>query len=199
MNECKRQYSSDKVVIVDGMLITQSQLLALFDDWSKIVIVQSSLQKRVDFLKFVQSAERKTIKVQSYKRSILEDGSVIVKEDEIPPFTMTCGDYWKYYEYCNLFFNDGQLKRKEGKEKDIVIKKDGKIDMVVDIFSTVLYAIDIPLHELSVDLADHFNESFMFSSLFLPGKKYCYFQFVSNLPGVIGILSVMFNTQTNFC
>ena len=58
-------------------------------------------------------------------------------------------------------------------------QKDKKYE--IDVSKTILYAIDIPLKDLHVDLDRLFKRNFVFSESFLPGTKYCYYQFVSSM------------------
>ena len=88
-NEIDDQSSVGEVTIRSRSTTTDHQILNDFDDENKIVIVEEALRDPIDFVTFLKSGQQTYIKVQSYTRS-LQNGKVVVIEDETPPLSMTC-------------------------------------------------------------------------------------------------------------
>ena len=153
------------------------QILNDFDDENKIVIVEEALRDPIDFVTFLKSGQQTYIKVQSYTRS-LQNGKVVVIEDETPPLSMTCKKYYQYFKLCNTHFDGLLMERHKEKVPFKIVDNEGK-EKNIDLREVILYAIDIPLKLLSVPLDHMFKRSFAMSHLVLPGQKYCYYQFVS--------------------
>lgn len=174
MNE---ESSVGEVTIRSRSTMTDHQILNDFDNENKIVIVEKTLCGPINFVAFLKCGQQTYIKVQSYTRS-LQNGKVVVIEDETPPLSMTCKKYYQYFKLCNTHFDGLLMERHKEKVPFQITDNEGK-EKCIDLREVVLYAIDIPLKLLSVDLDHIFKESFAMSHLFLPGQKYCYYQFVS--------------------
>ena len=178
MNECNEENSAGKVTIHEfASQVCHQNILNDFDDPDKIVIVNSVLNRSIDFVSFLKVGQNSPIKVQSYTRSVC-DGEFVIKEDASPPFIMTCKSYYDYYKMCNKNFDNLTREREDTEVNFKCIDQKGQ-PLNIDLRVTVLYAIDIPLELLSVDLDCLFKKAFMLSHLCLPGQKHCYYQFVS--------------------
>ena len=147
-----------------------------FDDNNKIVVVSNVLKKQFDFFQYLKLGGDMLIPIQSYKR-LLINGCIHVQEEEIEMFHMTCNEYLEYYRLCNLCFENLTMPL-EGMNVEFKYKVEHEKTATINIFETVLYAVDIPIRTF-LELDQLFRHHFRLSDLLLPGMKYCYFQFVS--------------------
>ena len=170
-------FSAGKVKTYSLKDSSRAAVMNGFDDENEIVILNDVLKSPVEFLPFLEAGGKMQIKVQSYTRSLF-NGIVTVKEDELLPFSMSCEDYWRYYNKCNEHFEGLSMKLPAQKIYFNLSNIEGR-QSLIDISSTILYAIDIPMKALSIDFDNWFKKSFMLNDLFLPGQQFCYYQFVS--------------------
>ena len=140
----------DNIVIHDPRITSERQILIDFDDSEKIVIVDPVLAASIEFPSFFETGQKSLIKVQSYQRSVTLNGINVVKKDEVPPFMISCD---QYNLCCDYRFKGTASLEREGEDTGIfkALLQDGK-EMEIDIFETILYAIDIPMKLLSPDL-----------------------------------------------
>ena len=148
-----------------------------FDDKNKIVVVSDVLKGQFDFFHFLELGGDMSIPIQSYKR-LLINGCIHVQEEEIEIFHMSCNDYLEYYRLCNLCFENLTMPL-EGRNVEFKYKVEHEKTATINIFETVLYAVDIPIQTLPIEFDQQFRHHFRLSDELLPGMKYCYFQFVS--------------------
>ena len=174
---------------------SEAMILSSFDDNSKIVVVCETMPgNKYDYIKMLKLAGKKVTFIQAYSVSFNEDGISSVIEEEGPPSQMYCTDYYKYYTLCNEHF---QVRKSELKEKRILFDycdPESGNTIELNIFSTILYAIDIPIKYFPSHVDTTFREQFKHGHLFLPAGKYCYQQFVSTY--VISRI-ILFNFRTH--
>ena len=154
-----------------------SEILTDFDDTNKIVVVSDVFSESFDVFSFLELGGDTFIKVQEYTRTFC-DGLISVEESNNAPFAISCRDYFHYYQLCNrLFAGEAMNSEKENAKFKAVDECGNSISFDLEI--TVLYAIDIPLKTFTIELDTLFRHNFKLGDLILPGKKLCYFQFVS--------------------
>lgn len=177
MEAVKEMFHPGIVAKHSALRSSVSDMLTDFDDASKIVIVNDVLRQPLDFCSFLELGGDTFIKVQEYARTSC-DGIISLREKNEAPFGMCCRDYFSYYQLCNQYFTGLTLPIEAPNAIFEAIDDCGN-RISFNLLDTVLYAIDIPLKTFTLELDTLFRDNFRMSDLILPGKCFCYYQFVS--------------------
>ena len=156
-------------------------ILKACDDSKDSVIFSNTLQSCDNsiYTDYLELGADQRIFVQQYHRHEGNGDFFVLEENAGLPIKLSCQDYCRYIRLCDKHFV-GNTMNGNGKYVSFTIyDKSGQEKLSINIFETILYAIDISLKNLSPDLDLFFRQQFRLSDYFLPGKKYCFLQYVS--------------------
>ena len=175
----------DPLTYLDAKRDSFQSILDTASDPTKYLVVENACRQwNIDIEKYLLQGGNSMIKVQSYDRFEDRDKAIRVRENEADLISIRCSEFYRYFQLCNANLNEFLLPISQIKSPIYFryFHHGKQQEMEIDIFLKILYAVDIPLKRLSNDLFEELEAQFQLHNYFLPGKKYCYLQFVSGTP-----------------
>ena len=170
-------------MLLDTSDMSIRDILNACDDSKDPVVFSNALfsHDKSIYTEYLELGAEQRICVQQYHRQVKDGIYLVLEEDAGLPIKLSCQDYSRYMKLCDKPFKANTMNGKEKCVYFTIYDKEGEEKLSINIFDTILYAIDISLKNLSPELDLLFRQHFKLSDYFLPGNKYCFLQYVSNL------------------